>query len=127
MNFNETKYRKCINHLVSLKASIIIGYIIIFALFGTGISFPIMNEFFYDEFYILGIGAGIGAIIGLLIGLSATWKIEMKIQESFWRIDILKELQNQTSIANKNIPVAKTVVAIENKSSQPEEKKEESK
>ena len=69
-----------------------------------------------EEWYIVAIAAVIGAILGLMIGLFSTWRIEMKIQESYWKIDVLQELQKQTSIANKNTPVAKTVVAIENKS-----------
>ena len=115
MYFNETKYKKCIGHLIAIKTCIVISYIIIFACIGAGIGYPIM-EYLDEDWYVMAIGAGIGAILGLIIGLFSTWRIEMKIQESYWKIDVINELQKQTSIANKNTPVAKTVVAIENKS-----------
>ena len=115
MYFNEIKYKKCIGHLIAIKTCIVISYIIIFACIGAGIGFPIM-EYLDEEWHVIAIGAGIGAVIGLIIGLFSTWRVEMKIQESYWRIDVLTELQKQTAIANKNTPVAKTVVAIENKS-----------
>ena len=75
-----------------------------------------MEYILEEDWYVVAIAAAIGAILGLMIGLFSTWKVEMKIQESYWKIDMLHELQKQTSIATKNIPVAKTVVAIENKS-----------
>ena len=121
MYFNESKYKKCIGHLVAIKTCIVISYIIIFACIGAGVGYPIM-EYLAEDWYVVGIGAGIGAIFGLLIGLFYTWRIEMKIQESYWRIDVLKELTKQTDISTKNTPVAKTVVAIENKSNQSEQK-----
>lgn len=115
MYFNEVKYKKCIGHLIAIKTCIVISYIIIFAFIGAGIGFPIM-EYMSEDWYVMAIAAVVGAILGLIIGLFSTWRIEMRIQESYWRIDVIKELQKQTSIANKNTPVAKTVVAIENKS-----------
>ena len=125
MYFNEVKYKKCINHLIAIKACIVISYLIIFAFIGGAVGYPIM-EVMDEDWYVIGIAAVVGAVIGLIIGLFSTWKIEMRIQESYWRIDVIKELQKQTSIANKNTPVAKTVVAIENKPN-PTDKKEESK
>lgn len=126
MYFNETKYKNCINNLIATKVCIVISYLIILGLIGAGIGFYIMRKM-NEDYYIIAIGAGIGAIIGLMLSLLSTWRVEMKIQEAYWRIDTLKELQKQTSIANKNTPIAKTVVAIENKQSpqEPEIKKEE--
>ena len=116
MTFNENKYLKCIKHLVAIKALIVLSYIIILACIGAGIGYPIM-QYVYDEWYIIAISVGIGAILGLIIGLLSTWRIEMKIQEAYWKIAVLHELRKQTSNSNKNTPVAKTVVAIENKQS----------
>ena len=115
MYFNESKYKGCINHLIAIKAFIVISYLIIFALLGGSIGYPIM-KYTNDEYYIIIISSIVGGVLGLLIGLFSTWRIEMKIQEAYWHIDVLNELKKQTSIANKNTPVAKTVVAIENKS-----------
>lgn len=133
MYFNEVKYKKCIGHLIAIKTCIVISYIIIFACIGAGIGYPIM-EYLDEGWYVIAIGAGIGALIGLIFGLFSTWRVEMHIQESYWKIDVLNELLKQTSIANKNTPVAKTVVAIENKSNptntaasqtQPDQKQEQ--
>lgn len=110
--FNEKKYLKCIKNLIGIKASIVIVYIVIFAIIGALIGIPIMNEFTYEETTII-ISAVIGVCFGLIIGLSSTWHIEMKIQESYWRIDVINELKKQNLV--KSTPVAKTVVAIENK------------
>ncbi|MCI8310351.1 MAG: hypothetical protein HFJ45_09420 [Clostridia bacterium] len=110
--FNEKKYLKCIKNLIGIKASIVIVYIVIFAIIGALIGIPIMNEFTYEETTII-ISAVIGGCFGLIIGLSSTWHIEMKIQESYWRIDVINELKKQNLV--KSTPVAKTVVAIENK------------
>ena len=112
--FNEKKYQNCIGHLIGIKASIVIGCLILFAVCGAIIGIPIMNELTHETITI-AISAAIGAIIGLIVGFSSTWRVEMKIQESYWRIDILNELKKQSSV--KNTPVAKTVVAIENKQS----------
>lgn len=124
MNFNKNKYKKCIDYLISLKTCAVIGYIILFAVAGAIIGFPISQEFFNEELYVVGIAAGIGAVLGLFIGLFSTYGIEMKIQEANWRIDVLDELKTQSSIATKNTPVAKTVVAIENKQNPTEQKAE---
>ncbi len=134
MYFNENKYKKCISHLVTLKTCIVLGYMVLFSAICAGIGLIIMQEFFEDQLYVIGISTGIGALLGLIVGLSSTWSVEMKIQEAYWRMDILNEIKTQTSIANKNTPIAKTVVAIENKQNPPtppippvlsEEKKEE--
>ncbi len=115
MNFNESKYKRCISHLVNLKTYTVLGYITLFMAIGIAIGVPLVMEFFKDKPFLLVVPAGIGAFLGLIIGLNSTWRVEMKIQEAYWKIDVLKELKNQTSSANKNNPIAKTVVAIENK------------
>ena len=129
MYFNENKYRRCISHLINLKTYIVLGYIILLTIIGIAIGIPIVLEFFANKKFLIAVFAGIGSFLGLIIGLSSTWTVEMKIQEAYWKIDTLNELKNQTAIANKNTPVAKTVVAIENKQNPPqiirEEKKEE--
>ena len=125
MYFNENKYKKCIGHLIAIKTTIVICYLLIFTLIGGAIGYPIMVEI-HEEWYVIVIAAVIGSIIGLIIGICSTWRVEMKIQEAYWNIDVINELQKQTSIANKNTPVAKTVVAIENKQA-PEKKQEENK
>ena len=112
--FYEKKYQNCISHLVGLKVSIVIGCIILFSAFGLIIGIPIMQEI-TDEEITLAISAGIGAVIGIIVGVSSTWRVEKEIQESYWRVEILNELKKQNSV--KNNPVAKTVVAIENKQS----------
>ena len=114
MYFNENKYKRCISHLVNIKTYTVLGYIVLFMIIGLAIGVPIVIEFFKDKPFLLVIPAGIGAFLGLFIGLASTWRVEMKIQEAYWRIDTLKELKNQTDMANKNTPIAKTVVAIEN-------------
>ena len=115
MNFNESKYKKCINHLIRIKILIVISYLIIFGCIGIGIGIPITKQL-NQEWYIIAICAGVSAIIGLILGLYSTWGIEMKIQEAYWKIDMLDELKKQTTLGNKSTPIAKTVVAIENKS-----------
>ena len=117
MAFNEKKYRKCINHLVEQKTSVLLGYPILFAFIGAGAGMLITHKFFHDNLYILVAIIVIGALIGILIGLSYSWEIEMKIQEASLEIEILQELKNQSS---NNI--AKTIVAIENKPNQSESK-----
>ncbi len=125
MYFNEAKYKRCISHLIAIKVFIVLCCIALFAFIGAEITALIEDvETFLDvETKTLAIGSVIGAIFGLVIGISATWSIEMKIQEAYWRIDTLN-FQKENNLAYKNTPVAKTVVAIENKQSQPEEKKE---
>ena len=113
--FNESKYKKCINHLIAIKVSVIIFYILAFALIGAGIGIIIMNEIAKTWTPVI-IGASTGALIGLILGVFSTWRIEMKIQESYWRIDVLNEIKRNSEIKNNN-PIAKTVVAIENKHS----------
>ena len=116
MYFNENKYRRCIKHLVTLKTLTFLLCFTIFAIIGAEIGILIMNNFFEGKLYIVTMSAIIGAIFGLIFGSSASWEVETKIQEAYWKIDILKELKQQTSLANKNTPIAKTIVAIENKS-----------
>jgi hypothetical protein len=108
--FNENKYKKCVNHLIAIKASIVIGYLAIFALIGAGIGIPIMKQL-TNQWYTIVIASTIGGVLGLIIGLFSTWQIEMKIQEAYWRIDLLNELKKQNSSKSA---IAKTVVAIEN-------------
>ena len=121
MEFNEKKYKNCINNLNSLKANFVFIYIIIFSTIGLLIGYTI-QYFTNFDWKITVLGACISAIIGLIIGLFSTWEIEMKIQEANWRIDTLNELKKQSSIANKNVPFAKTVVSIENNSQTPNSK-----
>ena len=92
--FNKAKYEKCIGHLVSQKFSVIFTYLIVFAAIGAGIGCAIMFGADTDEFSLI-IGLIVGAVIGIITGISATWRIEMKIQEAYWRIDMLQELQNK--------------------------------
>lgn len=120
--FNESKYKKCINHLVEIKISIVLTYLIVFALIGVGVGIPIMLNL-TDEFITIVIAGVIGAIVGLIIGLASTWRVEMKIQEAYWRIDMINEIKKQNS--TKNTPVAKTVVAIENKQTPKEDSQTE--
>ena len=81
-------------------------------------------QYIRSEWYIIVIPSIIGAFIGLIFGLCSTWGIEMKIQEAYWRLDVMKELKKQTETANKITPIAKTVVAIENRSGSAEIKEE---
>lgn len=111
--FNENKYKKCIGNLLAIKTSIIISYFVIFAFIGSAIGWVIMYNFLKEAIYVVVIGGIVGAILGLIIGLTSTWRIDMKIQESYWKIDMLNELKKQND--SKGAPVAKTVVAIENK------------
>ena len=113
MYFNENKYKKCIKHLETLKTCILLSYFIIFACIGAGIGIMIMNKFFEGKLYVITISAIFGAIIGLILASSETWDIEMKIQDANWKVDVLKELKQQTTLYNKN-PIAKTIVSIEN-------------
>ena len=105
MNFNESKYKRCISHLVNLKTYTVLGYITLFMAIGIAIGVPLVMEFFKDKPFLLVVPAGIGAFLGLIIGLNSTWRVEMKIQEAYWKIDVLKELKNKTSSANKNNPI----------------------
>lgn len=118
MSFNEKKYRRCISRLADLKVYVILVCMILLGAVGAGIAYKFRDKM-PQEWQVYSTGAGIGVLIGLLIGLLSIWRIEMKIQESYWRIDVLNELRNQTTVAtsNKNTPYAKTVVAIENKQS----------
>lgn len=110
--FNESKYKKCISNLLAIKTSIVISYFVIFAFIGSTIGWAIMYNF-TDTVITVVIAGIVGAILGLIIGLTSTWRIDMKIQEAYWKIDILNELKQQN--VSKSSPVAKTVVAIENK------------
>ena len=125
MLFNENKYKKGINYLIEQKTSIILGYSILFVCFGAGIGMFLTHKFFNDNLYVIIATTGVGLIIGLLIGCYYAWEIEMKIQEAYWRLDVMQEIKTQTALANKNTPIAKTVVAIENKSNSAEDKFEE--
>ena len=113
MNFNEKKYKNCINHLIDIKTFIIISYVIIFTCIGIGIGLPLMQKF-GNKWYIISLSTGISFIFGLLLGLSSVWRVEMKIQEAYWKIDVMNELKKQSDLYNKKSPIAKTVVAIEN-------------
>lgn len=97
--FNESKYQKCIGHLVGIKVSIIIIWTLIFLAAGLGIGYAV--SFQTGDDVSMAIGAVIGAVIGLIVGFSSTWRIEMRIQESYWRIDMLRELKNNTANCKK--------------------------
>ena len=114
MYFNEKKYKNCISKLIDIKIFIIIAYLIIFISIGVMASYKIM-EHTNHNWIVTAIGVGTGAIVGLLLGCYSTWEIEMKIQEAYWKIDVITELKKQTNNSNKQNPIAKTVVAIENK------------
>ena len=113
MSFNENKYKKYISHLVTLKTCIVLSYFIIFACIGADIGFIIMNKFLNGKLYVITLSAIVGAIIGLILSSFDVWETEKKIQDANWKIDVLKELKNQTNLANKNT-IAKTIVSIEN-------------
>jgi hypothetical protein len=110
--FNENKYKKCINHLIGIKTSIVIVYMMILAVIGGIVGFALMEEITKAPITII-IAVLVGLVIGLIIGLCSIWRVEMKIQEAYWRIDILKELKKQNS--SKGAPIAKAIVSIENK------------
>ena len=92
--FNKEKYQKCIGHLVSQKFTVIFVYLLIFAAIGVVVGSIFMFGLNRNE-TALYIGIGVGLFIGLIIGISSVWKIDMKIQEAYWRIDILSELKKQ--------------------------------
>ncbi len=92
--FNENKYKACINRLILQKFGVIISSFFIFGIIGGGIAFPIMVSLSQKISTVI-IGIIIGAIIGLIIGINNAWKIDMQIQESYWRIDVLSELKKQ--------------------------------
>lgn len=92
--FNKEKYQKCIGHLVSQKFTIIFVYLLIFAAIGAVVGSIFMFGLNRNE-TVLFIGIGIGLVIGLIIGISSVWKIDMKIQEAYWRIDLLSEIKKQ--------------------------------
>ena len=121
-SFNERRYKRCILHLVTAKITIVLVLIIIFFFLGASAGIGAMYVFKApkNELLFAGIGAGIGAFIGLILGINSTWKIEMQIQEAYWRIEMLDEIKKQ-SLSNRNAPIAKTVVAIENKLSDPKD------
>jgi uncharacterized membrane protein required for colicin V production len=123
--FNENKYKKCINHLIGIKTSIVIFSLVIFAILGGFVGFALMQEF-TNEVMTVVISAIVGAIVGIILGLFSTWRVEMKIQEAYWRIDTLNELKKQNS--QKNAPIAKAVVSIKNnQNSKPKDKNSENK
>ena len=100
--FNKEKYQKCIGHLVSQKFTIIFVYLLIFAAIGIVIGSIFMFGLNRNE-TALYIGIGAGLIIGLIVGISSVWKIDMKIQEAYWRIDLLSEIKKQNfKSINKN-------------------------
>ena len=113
--FNETKYRNCIKQLKGIKVIIVILSILIFFFLGIGVGFA-AKKYLYNENYIILVGAGLGIFLGLIIGLDSTWKVEMEIQEAYLKIDLINEVKKQTN-SMKNAPIAKTVVAIENRQS----------
>ena len=92
--FNKEKYQKCIGHLVSQKFTVIFVYLLIFAAIGVVVGSIFMFGLNRNE-TVLYIGIGVGLFIGLIVGISSVWKIDMKIQEAYWRIDILSELKKQ--------------------------------
>jgi hypothetical protein len=123
--FNENKYKKCINQLIGVKIAIVICYMLVFAVAGGIIGYEVVQEFINDKVIII-VSIAIGILVGFILGLCSTWRVEMKIQEAYWRIDTLNELKKQNS--SKTNSIAKTVVAIENKQlSNPEENKLEEK
>lgn len=113
MYFNESKYKQCINHLLAIKICIVLSYIIIFAILGAIVAayFPTTE---YNN-YVIIIGICIGTLLGLFLSIFFTWGIDMRIQEAYWKIDVLNELKNQSLLFQKNTPVAKAIVSIENK------------
>lgn len=111
--FNENKYKKCIKHLIDIKTTIIIAYTAIFTLIGVGIGVPIMM-YKINAVAVVIFTTAIGALMGLCLGLSVTWKIEMRIQEAYWKIDMLNESKKCSEQKNDN-PVSKTIISIENK------------
>lgn len=100
--FNEGKYKKCINHLISAKVTIIVLYTIVFLAIGGTAGYAID----IDTSGMI-VGAIVGGIIGIIIGISSTWRIEMRIQEAYWRIDSLNELKN----SNVNLKSASSKVS----------------
>lgn len=98
--FSKEKYQKCIGHLVSQKFTIVFVYALVFAAIGIGIGSAIMFGADTSEVSLFA-GLIIGLIIGIMAGISATWKIEMKIQEAYWRIEMLAELKNNNSKSTK--------------------------
>jgi len=119
--FSEEKYKRDIGHLISMKTNIVISYIFVFAVIGIGAGIPLMT-YITNNYITIVATCGVGALIGLIIGLNSTWRTDLKIQEAYWRIDVLNEIKKQNSI--KNTPFAKTVVAIENNQVPKEEKAE---
>lgn len=111
--FNEAKFKKCINHLIEIKVCIVLFFCAVFAVVGIGVGYFLETNVM-DNILVIVISGVIGGIIGILIGAFETWRVEMKIQEANWKIDVLNELKKQSQA--KNTPIAKTVVAIENKS-----------
>lgn len=98
--FNREKYEKCIGHLVSQKFTVIFTYALIFAAIGAGIGCAIMFGADTSEASLFA-GLIIGLVIGIMAGISATWKIEMRIQEAYWRIEMLAELKSSNSKPEK--------------------------
>ena len=95
--FNEKKYKGCIGHLISQKAVIVIIYLLIFAIIGfvAGYAITLSAD---GEITTALVGLAIGAVVGFFIGIFSTWKIEMKIQEAYWRIDMLNEFKMNNSL-----------------------------
>lgn len=124
MYFNEEKYKKCIHHLIAIKICIIISFIIIFMCAGAGAGYPIMKSM-NGDWRPITVAIAIGFVIGFIMGLFSTWEIEMKIQEAYWNIDVIRELKKRNELASKNAPIAKTVVAIENKQLSSDKKENE--
>lgn len=109
--FNDEKYKKCINHLIERKYLILLSYIIIFSCIGLGIGFPIMLELVHNYTPVI-VGVICGFFSGLYLGLNSIWKVELKIQELYWKSEMLEEIKKYNS--NKSLPMAKTVVLVEN-------------
>ena len=122
MYFNENRYKQCIKHLIDLKFFVILLYIALLACIGMGcaylsIKYTNILDHIKEPWQVYTIMSVCGGVIGLFTGALSTWSIEMMVQEAYWKIDVIHELKNQTTIATttKNTPFAKTVVAIENK------------
>lgn len=94
--FNKEKYQNCIGHLVSQKITIIFIYLLVFAAIGVAIGSVFM--FLLDRTEMtLFVCLAVGLVIGIVLGVLSVWKIDMKIQEAYWRIDVLSELKKQNS------------------------------
>lgn len=121
MYFNEKKFKNCIDYLICFKYFIIVCCILLLACTGIVIATYTMNNteilnYIKEKWLVYTLFSATGAICGLLISFFLTWIIEMKIQESNWKMDILNELKTQSSIASKNTPISKTIVSIKNNS-----------